>query len=124
MRTTRKYLVVAGSALALAAGGAGVAVATGGSGGEAEDASEQATGAGADRAKSAALEATNGGTANSVERDSEKGATWEVEITKSDGQTVDVRLDDSYRVVVVENEANEDDGGADHENEGPETGEH
>ena len=41
-------------------------------------------------------------TANSVERDSEDGATWEVEVTKPDGTTVDVRLDQGYAVVVIE----------------------
>jgi hypothetical protein len=37
-----------------------------------------------------------------VERDSEDGATWEVEVTRADGRTVDVRLDGDYRLVVVE----------------------
>lgn len=63
---------------------------------------ESASGAGADRATAAALAITKGGTANSVERDGENGATWEVEVTKADGQTVDVRLDESYKLVVVE----------------------
>ena len=43
-----------------------------------------------------------GGTANSVERDSENGATWEVEVRRTDGSTVDVRLDEAYGVVVIE----------------------
>ena len=30
------------------------------------------------------------------------GATWEVEVTKPDGSTVDVRLDANMKVVVVE----------------------
>ena len=46
-------------------------------------------------------------TANSVERDSENGATWEVEVTKTDGTTVDVRLDASYQVVVVDGDSEE-----------------
>ena len=41
----------------------------------------------------AALAETGGGRVNAVERDSEHGATWEVEVTKLDGSTVDVRLD-------------------------------
>lgn len=53
----------------------------------------------------AALDATGGGTANAVERDSENGATWEVEVTKTDGNTVDVRLDESYKVVVIEGDS-------------------
>ena len=62
------------------------------------------TGRQADLATKAALEATQGGTANSVERDSENGATWEVEVTTSDG-TVDVRLDETYEVVVIEGDS-------------------
>jgi hypothetical protein len=37
-----------------------------------------------------------------VERDGENGATWEVEVTKPNGKTVDVRLDENYQVVVIE----------------------
>ncbi|MDQ3356045.1 MAG: hypothetical protein M3502_04880, partial [Actinomycetota bacterium] len=59
----------------------------------------------ADRATAAALETTGGGRANSVERDSENGATWEVEVTKPDGSTVDVRLDDSFKLVVEEGDS-------------------
>ncbi|MDQ3609636.1 MAG: hypothetical protein M3459_12165 [Actinomycetota bacterium] len=66
------------------------------------DAAEQVRGSQADRATAAALETTSGGRANSVERDSENGATWEVEVTKRDGSTVDVRLDDSFKLVVEE----------------------
>ena len=83
--------------LALSAGGVGVAVA----GGESEEAREQVSGPGADRARAAAL-AHHPGTANAVERDSEDGATWEVEITGTDGRTVDVRLDENYEVMAVE----------------------
>ncbi len=86
------------AALALVAGGVGAAVATGGG----DDGDRQATGAGADRAREAALDLFPGGRANSVERDSEDGATWEVEVAKPDGGTVDVRLDRSYRLVVAE----------------------
>ena len=67
-----------------------------------DDVREQTGGPQAERATAAALDATGGGRANSVEPDSEAGATWEVEVTKRDGSTVDVRLDASYRVVVVE----------------------
>jgi uncharacterized membrane protein YkoI len=62
----------------------------------------QATGSRAKQAKAAALRTTGGGTANAVERDSENGATWEVEVTKPDGTTVDVRLDRNYNLVVIE----------------------
>ena len=59
----------------------------------------------ADRATAAALRLTHGGTANSVERDSENGATWEVEVTRTDGTTVDVRLDENFREVVIEGDS-------------------
>ena len=80
--------------------GGGVAAAGGFEAGE-ED-SHDYTQAQADDASAAALEATGGGEVNSVERDDENGATWEVEVTKTDGTTVDVRLDESYAVVVIE----------------------
>ncbi len=99
MNRTRKFIIAGGSVLALAAGGAGVAAAAGG------EAGEQASGPGADRATAAALEITKGGTANSVERDSENGATWEVDVTKPDGNTVDVRLDEGYSLVVIEGDS-------------------
>jgi len=69
------------------------------------DAAEQVRGSQADRATAAALDTTGGGRANSVERDSENGATWEVEVRKPDGSTVDVRLDDSYKLVVEEDDS-------------------
>jgi hypothetical protein len=108
MKITRKHIAVGGLVVALSAGGVGAAVAAGGG----EDASEQVSGPGADKAREAALVA-HPGTANSVERDGENGATWEVEITGTDGKTVDVRLDENYKVVVVEG-----DGGDSHEGEG------
>jgi hypothetical protein len=105
MSVRRKYVVAAGAALAIAAGGVGVAAATGGG----DDGDEAVTGPAADRATEAALAITDGGTANSVERDSENGATWEVEVTKPDGSTVDVRLNDVYDLVVVEGDSEDGD---------------
>jgi Peptidase propeptide and YPEB domain len=101
--TRRSTLAIGSVALALAAGGVGAAAAFGGG----DDGDEQATGPGADHARQAALEVLPGGHANSVERDSEDGATWEVEVTRADGRTVDVRLDENYRVVVVEGDGEE-----------------
>ena len=100
-------IAVAGAGVVLAVGAGGVAVATGGDDGPA---SHQFTQQQADAATKAALEATGGGTANSVETDSENGATYEVEVTKPDGATVDVRLDENYDVVVIEGDS-EDSGG-------------
>lgn len=97
----RKRMVIAAAGIGMAAAvvGGGVAVAGNGDDGAA---SHQYTQGQADAATKAALEATLGGTANSVESDSENGATYEVEVTKPDGQTVDVRLDENYAVVVIE----------------------
>lgn len=93
-----KRKLIAGAAVLLAAGVAGgaTAVASG------DDGEGKVTGPQADRATAAALKATGGGHANAVERDSENGATWEVEVTKPDGDTVDVRLDENFRLVVIE----------------------
>jgi CO dehydrogenase/acetyl-CoA synthase gamma subunit (corrinoid Fe-S protein) len=103
MKITRKHIAVGGLVVALSAGGVGAAVA----GGTSEDAKEQVSGPGADRAREAAL-AIHPGTANAVERDSENGATWEVEVTGKDGKTVDVRLDENYKLVVIDGDGNED----------------
>jgi uncharacterized membrane protein YkoI len=100
-------LAAAGAGAVLAVGAGGVAVATGGDDGPA---SHQYTQHQADAATKAALDATGGGTANSVETDNENGATYEVEVTKPDGATVDVRLDENYQVVVIEGDS-EDSGG-------------
>jgi len=102
----RKRVIVAGVALgaAVAATAGGIAVAGNGDDGPA---SHQYSEQQADHAKQAALDATGGGTVNSVESDSENGATYEVEVTKPDGSTVDVRLDDSFEVVVIEGDSGE-----------------
>lgn len=99
MSRIKKILLVGSAVAALGVGGAAVAGATGGT-----DHGENATGGGADKATAAAL-AITGGEANSVERDGENGATWEVEVTKPDGNTVDVRLDESYGLVVIEGDS-------------------
>ena len=97
----RKRVIVAGVALgvSVAATAGGIAAAGNGDDGPA---SHQYTHQQAEQAKEAALDATGGGTVNSVESDSEDGATYEVEVTKPNGATVDVRLDDTFQVVVIE----------------------
>ncbi|HYN90894.1 MAG TPA: hypothetical protein VER75_03155, partial [Thermoleophilaceae bacterium] len=66
MKIKRKHIAIGGALVALSAGGVGVAVAAGGG----EDAREQVSGPGADKARAAAL-AEHPGTANAVERDGE-----------------------------------------------------
>jgi hypothetical protein len=75
------------------------------------------TGPAADRATAAALEITGGGKANAVERDSEHGATYEVEVTKPNGKTVDVYLDASYNLVSVDGDSEENESGESEEQE-------
>ena len=61
----------------------------------------------------AALRATGGGTVNETERDGENGATYEVEVTRPDGSTVDVRLDAGFGVVAIEGDSETEDGADD-----------
>jgi hypothetical protein len=95
----RSAAVAAGLGIAAAIAVGGVAVASG------DDGDTGVTGAQADEATAAALDATHGGRADSVERDSENGATWEVEVTTEQGPTVDVRLDEHYRLIVIEGDS-------------------
>lgn len=97
MDRKRKIVIAAAAGLALAGGGVGVAQAVGG-----DEPDRSATGPDADRAKAAAIERLPGGIAQAVERDGEKGATWEVEVRKPDGSTVDVRLDAAFGRVSVD----------------------
>jgi len=99
MSSRLKKILVGAAVLALAAGGGAAIVQASG-----ED-ERTVTGPQADRATAAALKITGGGSANAVERDSENGATWEVEVTKPDGKTVDVRLDEKYGLVIVEGDS-------------------
>jgi hypothetical protein len=95
-----RTLAVTGAAIVVALGVSGGAVALASSSGS----DTNISGPDADRAVQAALVETGGGTANSVELDHEDGATWEVEVTKPDGSTVDIRLDGTFRVVTVESD--------------------
>jgi uncharacterized membrane protein YkoI len=94
----RATLIAAGIAAlaALALGGAAIANATMG------DDGEPLSGTTLERASAAALKAAGGGRVTETEHDSEDGATYEVEVTKADGSQVDVRLDGSFNVVVIE----------------------
>jgi ABC-type xylose transport system substrate-binding protein len=92
--------ILTGALVAVAAAGAVASVAA-----VTDDGDNSVSGPDADRATATALRLTHGGTANSVERDSENGATWEVEVTRTDGTTVDVRLDENFRKVVIEGDS-------------------
>ena len=96
-----KLLITVAALAALALGGAALAGAASGDS-ETGDTSKAITGGAKMRAEKAALAETGGGKVNQTELDNENGATYEVEVTKPDGDTVDVRLDEQYRVVVIE----------------------
>jgi hypothetical protein len=111
MLNKRTTIAVGAAVLAVAAGGGAYAYAGAG------DDEGTATGPGANQARASALAHLPGGTANAVERDNEKGATWEVEVTKADGSTVDVRLDAAYKVIAVDGDSESGNG---NENDGSE----
>ncbi len=76
--------------------GAGVAYATGS--GEEDSPEQQATGPGIEKAKSVALNYTNGGRVSGTEVGDEEGY-YEVEVTRGDGSQVDVHLDRDFAVL-------------------------
>jgi len=109
-RVKRWWIVAAGTVAAVLLGATGVATATG-----LLDDAGNVSGQDADRAREAAVRAVSGGKAGSVELDDEDGATYEVEVTRPDGTTVDVRLDKDFRVVVVESDSDSPDSDGDSE---------
>jgi uncharacterized membrane protein YkoI len=104
-RRTTKIAAGLAALAALTLGGAAIANAT--QGGGAKLTQDEAA-----KASAAALRATGGGEVQAYERDGEDGATYEVEVRKPDGSVVDVRLDASFDVVVIEGD-HEDTGGDD-----------
>src|SRR3712207_3315129 len=90
-----KTLLIAAAVAMLLLIGAGVAYATGSSGDSSE---QQATGPGIEKAKSVALDHTNGGRVTGTEIGDEEGY-YEVEVTLDDGSQVDVHLDRDFDVL-------------------------
>ncbi|MBA2511190.1 MAG: PepSY domain-containing protein [Rubrobacteraceae bacterium] len=100
----RKKLIAGAATVAvLALGGGGIAYATGG------DAGEQATGPGIEKAKSAALDHTNGGQVTGTEVGDEEGY-YEIEVTRDSGSQADVHLDRDLNVLgtVADHESPDD----------------
>ena len=94
----KKLLISLAALAALALGGAALA-------GASNDTSGAIPADAKAKAEHAALAATHGGKVNQSELDNENGATYEVEVARTDGSTVDVRLDDNDNVVVIEPDA-------------------
>ncbi len=107
----KKVLITVVALAALALGGSAIAGAASGGDSDARDASNAITGSARASAEKAALDATGGGKVNQTELDNENGATYEVEVARTDGSTVDVRLDDNFNVVVVEADSEAGDSG-------------
>ncbi len=83
MSRLKKIVAAVAALAALALGGAAIAGATGGGdGSERGDGDGELSAAVEKQAGDAALKATGGGTLGQMERDGEKGATYEVEVKK------------------------------------------
>jgi hypothetical protein len=105
MKVNRKLIAVIGTVAALGGASAGIAYAVGG------DSDSPATGADAENAKRAALQAVGGGVVGEVERqDGDGPAGYEVEVERNDGSKVELRLDRNFDVV---GQAADDDGRGD-----------
>jgi|SoiMethySBSTD1v2_1073268.scaffolds.fasta_scaffold38718_2 hypothetical protein len=95
LRKRWKVGVAAVAALgALAGGGAAFATSVG------DD--HPVGGAAAGKARAAAVAYLGAGRAGSVELDGEHGATYDVEVHRADGTTVDVWLDDGFTPIASE----------------------
>jgi uncharacterized membrane protein len=88
-----KTVLIAAAVAMLVLVGAGVAYAAGSDSGEQQD-----TGHGVEKAKSAALDYTNGGRVTGSEVGDEEGY-YEIEVTRDDGSQVDVHLDRNFNVL-------------------------
>jgi hypothetical protein len=77
----------------------------------ADDADEPVGGAEAERAGRAAVDSIGGGRVVGVEREDERGVSWEVEVLQRDGRELEVELDGNLERVAIDHE----DAGADDE---------
>ena len=100
-------MLVAGTVALLVLVGAGVAYATGG-----DSSNEQSTGPGINKAKSVALDHTNGGRVTGTEVGDEEGY-YEVEVTRNDGGQVDVHLDRNFNIINSQADQEGTDNGSD-----------
>ena len=89
----RRKIILAVVAAAVMLLVAGVAYANGN-----DSSGQQATGANIEKAKSVALDHTNGGRVTGTEVGDEEGY-YEVEVTRDDGSNVDVHLDRNFNVL-------------------------
>jgi hypothetical protein len=111
MSRSRKLVLVLAAVVGVGAGGLGIAQAVGqgppddaGARPGSDEPDERVIGPGAERARSAAVEAVGGGRVVGLEREDERGVAWEVEVVRNDGSEVEVELDGSFERVSVDRE--------------------
>jgi hypothetical protein len=104
---SKRFLWLAGIAVLVVGGGIGIAIATG----VGED-ETPLTGEALAKASAAALEYTHGGRVTDSEIGDEEGY-YEVEVTMDDGREFDVHLDENFKVISAEADA--DDTDSDHD---------
>ena len=95
----KKWIAGAAVVIALVAGAARVAVATGANG----DDDQPVTGTILEKATTAALAHTRGGTVTETEA-GDDGAAYSVEVRLSDGRVVEVNLDANFNVIGQEDD--------------------
>ena len=110
-----KALLIAAAVAMLLLVAAGVAFATGS--GDDDSSEQQATGPGIEKAKSVALDHTNGGRVTGTEIGDEEGY-YEVEVTRDDGSQVDVHLDRDFAVLSAPTDHEGSSDGQDAQNDG------
>ena len=104
MNRKSKWIVGAAFAAIVIAAGSGIVVATGGN-----DSDSPLTGTAVEKAAAAALAHTGGGTVVETEF-GDDGAAYGVEVRLDDGRTVEVSLDEAFKVIGSEGD---DDGAPD-----------
>jgi hypothetical protein len=104
MKRSTKWIAGAAIAATVIAGGTGIALAT-----TAGDDDKPLTGNTLERARTAALEATGGGTVTETET-GDDGATYGVEVQSADGSQVEVNLDGEFNVVGRQADDDSDEG--------------
>ena len=109
-RTTK---LIAGGALTVALIGAGAGMAVAGSNDESSDGGAL-SGSTREKAVAAALEATGGGRVSEAEH-ADDGGTYSVEVVMDNGDHIEVKLDESFRVT---DQSPDDDGAHDADNGG------
>ena len=96
----KKTKIIAGIAGVIVLVGAGTGIAYAATDGF--DGSDRLTASDLDRASEAAIAEIGGGTVTSAERDDDGATGYELELRGDDGIEYDVRLDDSFGVIVVD----------------------